>query len=112
MRARVGPHSTSTHEVAAASSLNDLARELTQLVEHLRASKADFKSEPVCIVAAAAEAASAGNETEALAHLSSISGNVVEPEGKRFSAREWVIDNASKIGVGLATAAIKTALGI
>jgi hypothetical protein len=43
----VGPHSTSIREVASASTLNELARELSLLVEHLRASNADYKSESV-----------------------------------------------------------------
>jgi hypothetical protein len=108
----VGPHSTSAQSVASANSLNELARELTLLVEHLRESKADHKSESVCVVAAAAEAAGAGDKTKALAHLTALSGDVLEPVDGWVSARKWVVDNASKIGVDLATAAIKIALGM
>ena len=76
-----------------------LARELTDL----RNSLSKEASEPAHYmalgeVAAAEKAASEGNGPKALEHLK--------------NAGSWVWDVATKIGVGVATAAAKTSLGI
>lgn len=79
--------------------LSILASELGDLLNSLKEqASSSAEMEDLTKVAAAKEAAEAGDGEQTRSMLSKV--------GK------WVVDNASKIGVGLATAALKVALGI
>lgn len=79
--------------------LPTLARELQFLRTKLR-EEATEPSHDVAIgeVASAQTAASEGNGPKALEHLK--------------NAGKWAFDTSTKIGIGVATAALKTALGL
>ncbi len=86
-------------ETSEKLNLNALADELSKLREHLRS----FGTEPshdiaLGQVAAAEAAARAGEREKVLSHLR--------------EAGKWVPDVATKIGVSLASEALKIALGI
>ncbi len=103
----VGPGSHSEHNTfnqiwnksSGDLDLKQLANELTELRKGL-AARATSPEEFVAVgqVAAAEKAAGAGDGPSALEHLK--------------SAGTWVWDFATKIGVGVATAAAKSALGL
>ncbi len=79
--------------------LGTLASELTSLRKHLRGKASDPEHDAAIGAVANAEiAAQAGDGPGALAWLA--------------KAGKWALDNASKVGVGVATAALKAALGL
>jgi len=82
-----------------AIDLSTLARELDQLRTVMRKeAKAPERDVAIGEVAAAQTAASQGNGPKALQHLS--------------NAGKWAFDVSTKIGIGVAAATIKTALGL
>jgi len=79
--------------------LQALAIELSTLRPHLRQEAVEPEHDvAVGAVANAEVAAKEGNGPKTLEFLS--------------KAGQWTLDNATKIGVGIATAALKTALGL
>jgi hypothetical protein len=83
----------------AKPDLNELARELAQLRTAMRSEAKEADDDlKVAAVAEAEKAAKGGNGPAALEALKSAGG--------------WALDVAEKIGVGVAIAAIKTAMGI
>jgi hypothetical protein len=80
--------------------LQTLATELATLRQHLRRQAAVEPDHDVAIgaIAEAEKAAKAGNGPKVLEQLS--------------KAGQWALGNAEKIGVGIAIAALKAALGL